>query len=65
MRRYNLTVKIFAGVAVNAMSACNAKRAIQETLEGAIQLVGLPDFVITDAEITGVFDVDWNEVVEE
>lgn len=61
MKRYNLTVKIYAGVAVNAASAGAAKQTIQKVLGGAIQLMDLPDFVITDTEITGVFDVDWNE----
>lgn len=64
MKRYNLTVVLHAGVAVNATSAEAAKQAIQKTLEGAIQLVDLPEFVVTDTEITGIFDVDWNEIEE-
>ncbi len=65
MKRYNLTVKIFAGVAVNATSVNAARRAVQEKLESAVQLIDLSHFVVEGGEITGVFDVNWNELEEE
>lgn len=62
VKYYNLTVKILAGVAVHAATITGARLAIQEKLRGVIQLTGMPEFVVTDTEITGIFDVDWNEL---
>lgn len=63
MKRYNLTVKIFADVAINASSISEARLAIQEKLPDAIlQLVDLPEFMVEGGEITGIFDMDWNEL---
>ena len=62
MKRYNLMVVIHASVAVDAASAGAAKLAIQRSCNLHLELVGMPDFVIQDAEVTGIYDIDWNEV---
>ena len=64
MKRYNLTVKILANVSVGATSPEVAKRAILEELKRMIQLVDKPEYVVEDAEVTGIFDKDWNEIDE-
>lgn len=62
MNRYNLTMKILVNVAVDASSPRVAKQAIKEELEKHDVLADMPGFVIENAEITGIFDVNHNEI---
>lgn len=63
VKRYNIVVNLTANVGLQANSPEEAKAGIESLLRREpIVRVGKAEFVIEDAQVTGVFDRDWNEV---
>jgi len=63
MSRFNVCVQLFANVTVNGPSRDGAEAIINKFLEDeAIFKIGAAEFVIEGGDVTGVFDVDWNEL---
>ena len=63
MNRYNIVVRMSANIAVQADSPEVAKATIESLFRREpIVRVGKAEFVVEDVEVTGVFDVNWNEV---
>ena len=62
-KRYNIVVRMSANIGVQADSPEVAKASIKSLLRREpVGRVGKAEFVIEDMEVTGVFDVNWNEV---
>ena len=63
--RYNIVVEISANIGVQAPCPEIAKKAIERLLEAEpfIQ-VGEAEFIVENAEVTGVFNKEWIGVLE-
>ena len=62
-KRYNIVVRMSANIGVQADSPEVAKATIESLLRREpVARIGKAEFVIEDAQVTGVLDKDWNEV---
>ena len=62
-KRYNIVVRTSANIAVQANSPEGAKAAIESLLRREpVARVGNAEFIIEDVQVSGVFDVNWDEV---
>ena len=62
-KRYNIVVRTSANIAVQADSPEVAKASIESLLRREpIARIGKAEFVIEDAQVTGISDKDWNEI---
>ena len=62
-KRYNIVVRMSVNIAVQADSPEVAKASIESLLRReAIARIGKAEFVIEDAQVTGISDKDWNEI---
>ena len=63
MSRFNVRVQLFANVAINGSSRDGIEAVINKMIEDeAILKIGNAEFVIEGGDVTGVFDVNWNEL---